>query len=230
MAIVKVYHNPRFLDYQDNHNRVVPPTAPIATVRVPGALTIEEALSWAYARTQHIDNAWWNNEDVLLHVRSTSVGDLLEDENGNHHVVERIGFQPWRPIVVNNVRRLAEVYRLLDAAVNQVDEGHTAHPVRQARDLVLHVLELEGCAGGDVPIMPLRQAEQSSAAQGRLWAQAKPGDIVGDELGRFQVIVRKLRPKWRAKRIQERIPDAQIWIDSPRSWAVLLPVDMEVQP
>ena len=230
MAIVKVYHNPRFLDYQDNHNRVVPPTTPIATVRVPGALTIEEALSWAYARTQHIDHAWWNNEDVLLHARSTSVGDLLEDENGNHHVVERIGFQPWRPIVVNNVRRLAEVYRLLDAAVNQVDEGHTAHPVRQARDLVLHVLELEGCAGGDVPIAR--------------WDEAKPGDIVGDELGRFQVIARKLRPKWQAKRIQERIPDAQIWIDSPRTlrhaeqnsaaqgrlWAVLLPVNLEAQP
>jgi hypothetical protein len=216
MAIVQVYHNPRFLDYQDNHNRVVPPTTPIAAVRVLDGLTGEEALSWAYGRTQHIDNAWWNNEDVLLHVRSTSVGDLLEDENGNYHVVERFGFQPWSPIIVSNTHRLSAVYRLLDAAVTQVGDGQGTNQVRQARDLVLHVLELEGCAGGDVPISP--------------WPQAKPGDIVGDDLRRFQVIARKLRPKWRAKRIQERIPGAQIWIDSHRSWAVLLPVDVEVQP
>lgn len=224
MAIVKVYHNPRFLDYQDNHNRVVPPTTPTATVRVPGGLTGEEALSWAYGRTQHIDNAWWNNKDVLLHVRSTSAGDLLEvcteqgqsNENGNYHVVERFGFQPWRPIVVSNAHRLSEAYRLLDAAVTQVGEGQGAHQVRQVRDLVLHVLELEGCAGGEAPIMP--------------WDKAKPGDIVGDNQGQFQVIAGKLHPKWRAKRVQERISGAQIWIDSPRSWAVLLPVEMGVQP
>ena len=216
MAIVQVYHNPRFLDYQDNHNRVAPPTTPIATVRVPDGLTGEEALSWAYGRTQHIDNAWWNNDDVLLHVRSTSVGDLLEDEDGDCYVVERVGFRPWRPIVVSNAHRLSAAYRLLDAAVTQVGDGQGAHQVRQARDLVLHVLELDGCAGGDVPITP--------------WPQAKPGDIVGDDQGQFQVIARKLRPKWRAKRIQERIPDAQIWIDSPWSWTVLLPVDLEVQP
>jgi hypothetical protein len=216
MPSIKVYHNPRFLDYRDNHNRVVPPTAPIATVQAPDGLTDEEALSWAYAQTQHIDHAWWNNEDVRLHVRSTSVGDLLEDENDKHYVVERVGFQPWRPIVVSNAHRLSEAYRLLDVAVTQVGAGQAAHQMRQARDLVLHVLELEGYTGGDVPISP--------------WTQAKPGDIVGDDLGRFQVIARKLRPKWRARRIQERLPGAQIWIDSPRSWAVLLPVEVEVQP
>jgi len=102
MPSIKIYHNPRFLDYRDNHNRVVPPTTPVATVHVPDQLADEEALSWAYARTQHIDHAWWNNEDVLLHVRSTSVGDLLEDEDGNCYVVERVGFQPWRPIVVSS--------------------------------------------------------------------------------------------------------------------------------
>jgi hypothetical protein len=221
MPIIKVYHNPRFLDYQDNHNRVVPPTIPTAAVRVPDELTGEEALSWAYGRTQHIDNAWWNNDDVLLHVRSTSVGDLLEDENGDYHVVEHgpymgLGFQPWNPIIVSNAHRLSVVYRLLDAAVTQVGEGQGAHQVRRARDLVLHVLELEGCAGGDVPVAR--------------WDEAKSGDIVGSDQGQFQVIARKLHPKWRAKRIQERIPGAQTWIDGPRTWAVLLPVDMEVQP
>lgn len=216
MPSIKVYHNPRFLDYRDNHNRIMPPTAPIATVQAPDGLTDEEALSWAYAQTQHIDHVWWNNEDVRLHVRSTSVGDLLEDENGNRHVVERFCFQPWQPIVVSNAHRLSEAYHLLDAALTQVDVGQVAHQMRQARDLVLHVLALEGCAGGEVPIMP--------------WDKAKPGDIVGDNQGQFQVIAHKLRPKWRAKRVQERIPDAQIWIDSPRSWAVLLPVEMEARP
>lgn len=215
MPSIKVYHNPRFLDYRDKHNRVVPPTTPTATVHAPARLTGEEVLSWAYAQTQHIDHAWWNNEHALLHVRSTSVGDLLEDENGHLHVVERCGFQPWRPIVVSNAYRLSEAYRLLDETVTQANGDQSAHQVRQARDLVLHVLELEGCIGGDVPISP--------------WPQARPGDIVGDELCRFQVIARKLRPKWRARRIQERIPGAQIWIDSPRSWAVLLPVEVAVQ-
>ena len=224
MPSIKVYHNPRFLDYRDNHNRIMPPTAPIATVQAPDGLTDEEALSWAYAQTQHIDHAWWANKDVRLHVRSTSVGDLLEvcpeqgrsNKNGNRYVVERFGFQPWQPIVVSNAHRLSEAYRLLDAAVTQADSDQSAHLVRQARDLVLHVLELEGRIGGDVPISP--------------WPQAKPGDIVGDVRGRFQVIARKLRPKWRARRIQERLPEAQIWIDSPRSWAVLLPVEMEARP
>lgn len=126
------------------------------------------------------------------------------------------GIRPWRPIVVSNVHRLSEAYRLLDATVAQVGAGQVTLQVRLARDLVLHVLELEGCTGKDVPISQ--------------WPQAKPGDIVGDDLGRFLVITRKLRPKWRARRIQERLPGAQIWIDSPRSWAVLLPIETEVQP
>lgn len=62
--------------------------------------------------------------------------------------------------------------------------------------------------------------------------------LVGDpQTGLFRVIARKLRPKWRAKRLLAHIPDAQIWIDSPRIlrhaqdklWAVLAPVNEEFE-
>ena len=59
-----------------------------------------------------------------------------------------------------------------------------------------------------------------------LWEKANVGDLVGtEEVGLFRVIARKLRPKWRAKRLLACIPDAQIWIDGPETWAVLVPVD-----
>lgn len=60
--------------------------------------------------------------------------------------------------------------------------------------------------------------------------------LVGDpHAGLFRVMARKLRPKWRAKRLLAHIPDPQIWIDSPRIlrhaqdrlWAVLVPVNEE---
>jgi hypothetical protein len=51
-------------------------------------------------------------------------------------------------------------------------------------------------------------------------------------------IARKLHPKWRAKRLLMHIPNAQIWIDSPRIprqardrlWAVLVPVNEAKSP
>ena len=58
------------------------------------------------------------------------------------------------------------------------------------------------------------------------WETAKVGDQIGTaEVGLFRVIARKLRPKWRAKRLLTCISDAQIWIDSPETWAVLVPIN-----
>ncbi|MCI0395601.1 MAG: hypothetical protein L0332_12320 [Chloroflexi bacterium] len=225
MPTIKVYHNPRFLDYHGNHNDVVPPAAPIAVVHAPDGLSIEEALSLAYAQTQHEYVSFWENDGVRLHVRSTSVGDVFEvcaeldqsDEGGNHYVVESLGFKPYRPTVKANAHRLAEAYRLLEAALAQDNHFAASHLVRQARGLVLHVLAMEGYPGGEVPILP--------------WDEALPGDLVGSpDTGLFRVIARKLRPKWRARRLLAHVPGGQIWIDSPRSWAVLAPVEAEAEP
>ncbi|MBL7163237.1 MAG: hypothetical protein ISS57_11570 [Anaerolineales bacterium] len=54
------------------------------------AKNIEEA----YAKTQHIDNAWHDNPDVetIRFSRSTSIGDVIQDESGRFWVVASFGF------------------------------------------------------------------------------------------------------------------------------------------
>jgi hypothetical protein len=217
MSVIKVYHNPNFLDYQGDHAGIVLPEAPIASVTVPEDALPHQALSWSYRQTQHLDDAdcgWWNHSDVMLHVRSTSVGDVLVDEQGNLFVVESTGFRPYQPRAIRPYHRLAEACRLLDEALAQTSAGQITAVAMQARNTMLHVLEAEGYPNGEVPIL--------------LWNEAQPGDLVGSpDTGLFRVIARKLRPKWRAKRLLAHIPNAQIWIDSPRSWAVLVPVAKE---
>jgi hypothetical protein len=95
MTIIKVYHNPDFLDYQGDHAGIVLPEAPIASVTVSEDALPHQALSWSYRQTQHLERPWWHNAGVLLHVRSTSVGDVLETADGRRFVVESIGFNPY---------------------------------------------------------------------------------------------------------------------------------------
>ena len=233
MPVIKVYHNPNFLDYRGQHTGIVLPLRPVATVEVPEETPIEQALEIAYRQTQHLDDVdggWWNREDVMLHVRSTSVGDVLEacaerlneversrsDEQGNLFVVESMGFRPYQPRAIRPYHWLAEVYRLLDEALAQASTGQIAAVASQARNTILHALEAEGYPNGEAPIFS--------------WDNAQSGDLVGSpDTGLFRVIVRKLRPKWRAKRLLAHIPNAQIWIDSPRTWAVLVPVSKEIR-
>ncbi|MCI0731795.1 MAG: hypothetical protein L0332_34445 [Chloroflexi bacterium] len=233
MPTIKIYHNPNFLDYRGQHTGIVPPIRPVATVEVPEETPIEQALEIAYRQTQHLDDVdggWWNREDVMLHVRSTSVGDVLEactesgrsvrrrsDAQGNLFVVESMGFRPYHPKAIRPYHRLAEAYRLLDKSLAQASTGQIVAVASQARDTILYVLEAEGYPNGDLPILS--------------WDNAQPGDLVGSpDIGLFRVISRKLRPKWRAKRLLAHIPNAQIWIDSPRTWAVLVPVKEELRP
>jgi hypothetical protein len=162
------------------------------------------------------------------------VGDVLEvcterlneversrsDPQGNLFVVESgpymgLGFQPYRPRVIRPYHRLAEGYRLLDEAL--ADTAQLTVTAGQARDAMLYVLEAEGYPSGEVPVLD--------------WDKAQSGDLVGDpDTGLFRVIARKLRPKWRAKRLLVHVPKAQIWIDSPRTWAVLVPVSEANSP
>ncbi|MCZ7673795.1 MAG: hypothetical protein M5U34_45095 [Chloroflexi bacterium] len=220
MPVIKVYHNSNFLDYRGQHTSIVPPIRPVATIEVPEETPGEQALEIAYRQTQHLDDVdggWWNRESVMLHVRSTSVGDVLADEQGNLFVVESMGFRPYQPRAIRPYHRLAEAYRLLDEALAQAGTGQIVAVAGQTRNTILHVLEAEGYLNGEVPILS--------------WDNVQPGDLVGSpDTGLFRVIARKLRPKWRAKRLLAHIPNAQIWIDSPRTWAVLVPVNEEVQP
>jgi len=214
MPQIKVYHNPHFLEYRGRHSDIMPPARPVATVQMPAEVPAEQALEIAFRQTQHVVRPWWDNDDVLLHVRSTSVGDMLADEQGNLFVVESVGFQTYQPRAVRPYHQLAAAYRQLDAVLGQADTHQIMTAVGQARNAMLHVLEAAGYPNGEVPILA--------------WDNAQPGDLVGDpHTGLFRVIARKLRPKWRAKRLLTHIPDAQIWIDSPRTWAVLVPVNEE---
>jgi hypothetical protein len=92
----KLYHNPNFLNYnQENHNLIVVPPAPLATVIIPYLSQITtSALDFVYYITQNKESGpWYFSPDVTLHMRSTSVGDIIEDEKGQKWVVEAAGFR-----------------------------------------------------------------------------------------------------------------------------------------
>lgn len=56
-----------------------------------------DSLETAYRLTNHIDSDWKYNEGVINavngKVRSSSVGDVFIDDDGNAHVVASIGFE-----------------------------------------------------------------------------------------------------------------------------------------
>jgi hypothetical protein len=146
----------------------------------------------------------------MVHLRSTSVGDVISLPDGTLHVVESCGFKPYQPKTIRPAQKLAEASRLLEIAVDEGSTYHLRTLTRQALAAVQHALAAEGYPERDTPI---------------LWEKAQVGDLVGDpEAGQFRVIARKLNRKWRAKALLEHIPEAQIWIDGSQSWAVLLPV------
>ncbi|MCA9922857.1 MAG: hypothetical protein KC421_10815 [Anaerolineales bacterium] len=229
MPKIIVYHNPNFLDYRGNHSQIVPPTQPVATVTVPEGLSLTKMLAFAYAQTQHAHSSWFNNPPVMAHLRSTSAGDLIADSDGNLYVVESFGFQPYQPKAIRPVHKLAEAYRLLETACTEllnavelvevaVNDGNLHSlltAVHQALAAIRHSLVAEGYPDSESPV---------------LWDKAQPGDLVGNaDVGLFRVVARRLRPKWRAKRLLAHIPTGQIWIDSPRTWAVLVPIS-ETEP
>ncbi|MBK8986270.1 MAG: hypothetical protein IPM39_09340 [Chloroflexi bacterium] len=209
MPTIQVYHNPHFLDYDGSHSQIVPPVRPTASVNITTAgLELNDMLGAAYAWTQHgyLYPSWFNDPAVTPHLRSTAVGDLLATEDGALYVVESFGFQPYRPKAISPIHKLAEAYRLLDAAA----ERTAATAVQQALAAMAHVLIADGRPVGDTPV---------------LWDNAQVGDVVGrPEIGQFRVIARRLRPKWRARRLLAHVPGSQLWLDGSRHWAVLVPV------
>ncbi len=210
MTAVRVYHNLDFLTYRGDHSQIVPPIHPVATVHAEDESPLDRLLDAGYARTQHLDTSWYNNPDVMVNLRSTSVGDVVGLADGSLHVVESCGFRPYQPRVVKPLNKLADACRLLQDAVDGGDSRQWQTLTRQALVAVQYALASEGHPERESPI---------------LWEKAKVGDLVGEaEVGQYRVVARKLRPKWRAKQLLEYIPNAQIWIDGSRTWAVLVSV------
>lgn len=228
MPYLMVYHNPHFLDYNGDHSQIVAPTQPVASILVPAGSSLDERLGAAYTQTQHGHNypSWFNDPQIIPHLRSTAVGDLIADHEGNFYVVEHFGFQPYQPATQDPLQLLAEAYRWLETACMQREataDSALLSAARRALVAMQHTLATE--------------ETHSSRRTPVHWENAQPGDLVGcADIGQFRVIARKLRPKWRAKRLLAHIPNAQIWIDNPRIprqvrdrlWAVLVPISEEI--
>ena len=56
------------------------------------------------------------------------------------------------------------------------------------------------------------------------WQKARPGDRAGNSLASYLLIARRLDRKWRAHQLTDHLPGAQVWLDGPRQWAVVLPL------
>lgn len=224
MKQIKVYHNPHILDYQGNHSQIIPPTQPVASVQAPAEMPLVERLGLAFRHTQHTDSAWFNKPEVITHLRSTSVGDLIDDGDGNLYVVESFGFQPYRPPATAPVHKIAIACRELDEASANGSRHALTSAARTAVAAMQQWLAVEGCPESEAPVM---------------WEKAQAGDLVCSASGgQFRVIARRLRPKWRARRLLAHVPDAQIWLDSPETlrqaqaklWAVVVPVGRGGKP
>lgn len=223
MKQIKVYHNPHVLDYRGHHSQIIPPIQPVASMAAAAEMPLVERLGLAFRQTQHTDTGWFNNPDVMTHLRSTSVGDLIDDGEGNLYVVESFGFQPYRP-PATAVHKIAAACRELDEASANGSRHALTTAVRTAVAAMQQWLAAEGYPESESPVM---------------WEKAQAGDLVRSVSGgQFRVIARRLRPKWRARRLLAHVPDAQIWLDSPETlrqaqaklWAVVVPVGRDGQP
>jgi hypothetical protein len=91
--MLRVFHNDNFIDYNINGRLIG------HTVRLVAKIEITD-LNKAFELTNHIDGNWQDNPGVITNLekcRSTSVGDLIEDEDGHYHVIESLGFRYLTP-------------------------------------------------------------------------------------------------------------------------------------
>ncbi len=145
MPHLKVYHNPHFPFYDGDHGQIILPAQPVATVMAPDSLPLPALLEVGYTQTQHgyDRDSWFNNPQVLPHLRSTSVGDLITDGNGNLYVVESVGFQPYQPQTIAPAHQLAEAYRSLQAAIAETDIQAVLPLVQRTLVALQHTLAAE---------------------------------------------------------------------------------------
>jgi hypothetical protein len=73
MPVIKVYHNPNFLNYRGNHTDIVPPRRPIATVQVSEEVPTKQALEIAFRQTQHVYRLF-GIDPIFLHSYENNIG------------------------------------------------------------------------------------------------------------------------------------------------------------
>lgn len=73
----------------------------------------EKGLEDVFRVTNHIDHAWWENPEVKMFKkdsRSTSVGDVIEDENGKRFLCDMAGWTEFPMIHFSNLQRAIEIF------------------------------------------------------------------------------------------------------------------------
>jgi hypothetical protein len=94
-----ILHSPNFADYRGDHDSIIIPQKSVAAIDIPAVMQnawVMQKLEYVHRQTQHAvvndGEPWWKNEGVMMHVRSTSPGDIIADEEGKFWVVESDGF------------------------------------------------------------------------------------------------------------------------------------------
>ncbi|MCB8980603.1 MAG: hypothetical protein H6657_24600 [Ardenticatenaceae bacterium] len=186
------------------------PRQPTASVKLPEAVSLNEGLDFAYACTQHGNRyaSWFHDPEVIPHLRSSSVCDLLATAEGTFYVIEPMGFKPYVPTETYPVQQLVGAVCLLEKAAAQRELGLHQQAVQASLVAIQHALAAEGYSAQELPVD---------------WENAQVGDLVGSPaLGHFRIIARKLRPKWRARQMLADLPNGTIWLDGAKTWAVLV--------
>ena len=99
--------NPRFSRYADitcsaPHETILKAIAHGEYMHVADVATND--LEIAYRQTNHITDNWTLNDDVTAHhknPRSSSIGDLFVDADGNVEVCAPFGFQPFTFVAIS---------------------------------------------------------------------------------------------------------------------------------
>ncbi len=94
MPLFKIYHaiKPTFMDPEAADLAAFP--AGYEAVAVVDAVDIDDT----FELTNHIDHDWTTNKGVLAlksRARSTSIGDVVEAEDGARYAVMGVGFRPF---------------------------------------------------------------------------------------------------------------------------------------
>lgn len=80
------------------------------------AVVDTQDLSDAWHKTNHVEKPWYSNEDVqtvMNEARSSKVGDVMKDENGNYHIVASIGFTEIEPGKIKGTNIMSKIRRTI---------------------------------------------------------------------------------------------------------------------
>ena len=94
----KVYLNRRFNDwsFEQKPENIAIGDRPVASITVKDGVTLGTQLDDVWAAAQHCnavnEHGWPGRPEVTLCVRSLSIGDVVETEDGRYFAVNTVGF------------------------------------------------------------------------------------------------------------------------------------------